>query len=285
MLVMKYEGLKTEYPVEFSIINDHIVQVLGKVPTKTNGFTLSRFDKEDNWDYKDYTTVYKTLEDGLQFSNDGSVYTPTITFTASGGGSLEGESVQVVSNYNELVIPTPVPSENYEFVSWIPEIPTEGNITESATYDAVFSYVPTLEEIKNQRIIELNNTQQSVIQSGVNVTLTDGTVETFTLTDHDQTSLIGLQVQVAQGLEQIPWHTSDHSDPCKYYSNADMSKIVEAAMQYVTFHVTYFRDLRIWVNALTTKEEVLALNYGDRIPEKYQSEVLKDLYKSMAATK
>lgn len=285
MLLMKYKGLKTEYSVDFSTVNDHILQVLGKVPAKTNGFTLSRLGKEDNWDYEDYRTVYRVLDNGLQFSNDGSVYTPTITFTASGGGSLEGESVQAVSNYNELVIPTPVPSENYEFVSWIPEIPTEGNITESATYNAVFSYVPTLDEIKNQRIIELNNTQQSVIQSGVNVTLTDGTVETFTLTDHDQTSLIGLQVQVAQGSEQIPWHTSDHSDPCKYYSNEDMSKIVGAAMQYVTFHVTYFRDLRIWVNDLTTKEEVLALNYGDHIPEKYQSEVLKDLYKSMTATK
>ena len=103
-------------------------------------------------------------------------------------------------------------------------------------------YVPTLEEVKASKVAEMNATQQSVIQQGIDVTLTDGTVEHFTLTDHDQTSLMGLQTQVAQGAEQIPWHTSDTTEHCKYYSNADMLLIVTAAMQYVTFHVTYFRD-------------------------------------------
>ena len=83
-------------------------------------------------------------------------------------------------------------------------------------------YVPTLEEVKASKVSEMNAAQQSVIQSGIDVTLTDGTVEHFTLTDHDQTNLMGLQTQVAQGVENIPWHTSDTTEHCKYYSNADM---------------------------------------------------------------
>ena len=142
-------------------------------------------------------------------------------------------------------------------------------------------YVPTLEEVKASKVAEMNATQQSVIQHGIDVTLTDGTVEHFTLTDHDQTSLMGLQTQVAQGAEQIPWHTSDTTEHCKYYSNADMLLIVTAAMQYVTFHVTYFRDLRIYINALEDKESVEAVTYGVYIPVEYQSEVLKDLYAAM----
>lgn len=142
-------------------------------------------------------------------------------------------------------------------------------------------YVPTLEEVKASKVAEMNATQQSVIQQGIDVTLTDGTVEHFTLTDHDQTSLMGLQTQVAQGAEQIPWHTSDTTEHCKYYSNADMLLIVTAAMQYVTFHVTYFRDLRIYINALEDKESVGAVAYGVYIPVEYQSEVLKDLYAAM----
>ena len=142
-------------------------------------------------------------------------------------------------------------------------------------------YVPTLEEVKASKVAEMNATQQSVIQQGIDVTLTDGTVEHFTLTDHDQTSLMGLQTQVAQGAEQIPWHTSDTTEHCKYYSNADMLLIVTAAMQYVTFHVTYFRDLRIYINALEDKESVEAVAYGVYIPVEYQSEVLKDLYAAM----
>ena len=142
-------------------------------------------------------------------------------------------------------------------------------------------YVPTLEEVKASKVAEMNATQQSVIQQGIDVTLTDGTVEHFTLTEHDQTSLMGLQTQVAQGAEQIPWHTSDTTEHCKYYSNADMLLIVTAAMQYVTFHVTYFRDLRIYINAMDDKESVEAVTYGIVIPEEYRSEVLKDLYAAM----
>ena len=142
-------------------------------------------------------------------------------------------------------------------------------------------YVPTLEEVKESKVSEMNTDQQAVIQSGIDVTLTDGTIEHFTLTDHDQTSLMGLQTQVAQGAESIPWHTSDATEHCKYYSNADMLLIVTAAMQYVTFHVTYFRDLRIYINSMESVESVDAVTYGIIIPEEYRSEVLKDLYAAM----
>lgn len=123
----------------------------------------------------------------------------------------------------------------------------------------------------------MNAEQQKVIQNGINVTLTDGTIEHFTLTSQDQTSLMGLQSQVAQGLDNIPWHTSDQTEHCKYYSNADMALIVTAAMQYVTWHVTYFRDLRIYIRSLDEKEIINNIYYGISIPEEYQSQPLKDM--------
>lgn len=143
-------------------------------------------------------------------------------------------------------------------------------------------YVPTLEELKAKKIAEMNSAQQSVIQNGVNVTLSDGTVEHFTLTDHDQTSLTGLQTQVVAGVEQIPWHTSDNTEHCKYYANADMAIITQTALQYVSYHVTYFRDLRIYINTLENKEDVEAVYYGIAIPEEYQSEPLKDMLAQQA---
>lgn len=141
---------------------------------------------------------------------------------------------------------------------------------------------PTLEEVIEQKVVEMNNAQQNAISAGVNVTLSDGTVEHFTLTDHDQTSLIGLQTQVDAGVESIPWHTSDQTEHCKYYSNTDMALITQAALQYTTYHVTYFRDLRIYIRSLTEKEEVEAIYYGVAIPEEYQSEPLKNMLALMA---
>lgn len=75
MLKLKYIGSKTEYNVEFSKVSAHVVQILGELPFKNKGFNLSRIEKKDAWDYSEYTTLYREIEGGLQFSNDGSVYT------------------------------------------------------------------------------------------------------------------------------------------------------------------------------------------------------------------
>lgn len=137
--------------------------------------------------------------------------------------------------------------------------------------------VSTLEEVQEAKVAEMNATQQAIIQEGIDVKLTDGSVEHFTLSDHDQTSLMGLQSQVATGEEQIPWHTSDEAEHCKFYSNEDMDLITSAAMACVTWHVTYFRDLRIYIRSLHTNEEVEAVTYGMDIPEEFQSEPLKSM--------
>lgn len=141
---------------------------------------------------------------------------------------------------------------------------------------------PTLEELQEAKVQEMNAVQQATIQSGVNVTLTDGTLEHFTLTEHDQTSLVGLQSQVAAGEEAIPWHTSDEMEHCKFYSNTDMQLIVSAAMAWVTWHVTYFRDLRIYIRSLENKEAVTVVSYGMELPEAYQSEPLKVMIAAQA---
>ena len=228
MLNMNYINSTEKYAVNFKTITSNIVEIKGDFPIQTDGIQISRDKKQDDiWDYSDYTTIYREIEGGVQFSNDGSVY-------------VEPE-------------PTPEPEP----------------------------YVPTLEEVQESKVIEMNAVQQRIIAQGIDVTLTDGTVEHFTLTEHDQTSLMGLQVQVAQGAELIPWHTSNQSEHCKFYSNEDMALITMAAMSYVTWHVTYFRDLRIYIRSLTTKEEVEAVAYGMDIPTEYQSDPLK----AMIATK
>lgn len=123
--------------------------------------------------------------------------------------------------------------------------------------------------------------QQQIITAGIDVTLTDGTTDHFDLTDRDQIRLMGLQEQVKSGIERISWHTSDEDEHCKFYSNADMAMIAEKAMAYVTWHVTYFRDLRIYIRSLETKEAVADVEYGMDIPVEYQSNPLK----AMIATK
>ena len=230
MLNMNYINSTIKYAVNFKTITSNIIEIKGDFPIQTDGIQISREKKPDDvWDDSEYTTIYREIEGGIQFSNDGSVY----------------------------IEPEPIPE---------PE-----------------PYVPTLEEVQETKVTEMNIAQQSIIQQGIEVTLTDGTTEHFTLTEHDQTSLMGLQAQVAQGAEQIPWHTSNQSEHCKFYSNADMALITTAAMSCVTWHVTYFRDLRIYIRSLQTKEEVESVVYGMDIPAEYRSEPLKAMIAGMGA--
>lgn len=138
-------------------------------------------------------------------------------------------------------------------------------------------YEPTLEEVRESKVAEMESVQASTIQQGVDVELSNGSTEHFTLTANDQISLMGLQIQIAQGVEQIPWHTSDQEEHCKYYSNTDMALIVAKAMEFVTYHVTYLRDLRIYIRSLQEKEDVETVFYGMTIPEEYRSQPLIDL--------
>ena len=74
MLNMKYIKEQTVYEVDFSKVSEHVVQVKGDVPIKTKGFSLSRDEADDGWDYRNFKTVYRKIEGGIQFSDDGSVY-------------------------------------------------------------------------------------------------------------------------------------------------------------------------------------------------------------------
>lgn len=265
------------------IIDDHTVEVSG-CNQNLSGFQLFTDADFMFGDYSKYKYDYEEPNLGdkvYRYTNDNHKWQKpiyTTTFATNGGGTLIGSTTQTVEDYEDLMIPTVTPNENYVFDGWNPTIPSSGYIDSNKTFVAMFTYIEPLESVKQRKVNEMNQVQQSVIENGVDITLTDGTTEHFTLTEHDQTSLLGLITQVSLGIEQIPWHTSDHDDPCKYYSNADMNIITTKAMAFVTYHVTYFRDLRIYINkGLDTKEEVEAIEYGILIPDEYKSDVLKDL--------
>ena len=138
-------------------------------------------------------------------------------------------------------------------------------------------YVPTLEEVQEQKVSEMNAAQQQIVAYGCEVELTDGTKERFTLTTNDQLSLNALSVKTLEGMQIVPWHPADESVHCKFYSEEDMKKITDACMNWVAYHVTYFRDLRIYIRSLQDKDAINAIQYGDDIPVEYQSTVLQSM--------
>lgn len=56
-------------------INDNVVQVSGDIPIQEYGFMLSEEGETFDEDYSRYRTIYRKVEGGGQFSNNGNVYT------------------------------------------------------------------------------------------------------------------------------------------------------------------------------------------------------------------
>lgn len=286
MLDLKYINDSAIYQVEFSKISENVCQIKGDIPIKTNGFTLSRMGESDDWSYEAYNTVYREIEGGVQFSNNGSVYVEPkkkVTFISGTGGKLTGSTEQEVYEYSELIVPSVEVEENYQFNGWLPEIPESGIVEKDMVFTAELEYIPTLEEVKSQKIQEMNERQQEIIQNGIEVQLSDGTTGQFSLGLYDQLSLGQLRSNAEKGTEKIPWHEDEEGKKCKWYCAVDMLLITSKAEAFLTYHITYFRDLRDYIKSMGDKESVNSVEYGVYIPSEYQSEVLRDLYSAQNA--
>ena len=136
----------------------------------------------------------------------------------------------------------------------------------------------TLEEIKAAKKQEIGQACDKIIYDGMDVTLTDGSTEHFSLTDHDQLNLFGKQVQLAAGTDQLEYHSDGQA--CRYYSAKDMQLITSAAMAYVSYHTTYCNAVNMWIAGCETTDEIQQIYYGADVPETYQSDVLKAYLKA-----
>lgn len=141
----------------------------------------------------------------------------------------------------------------------------------------------TIDYVKTSKIAEMNRLCNKVIESGIDVALSDGKVYHFSLTTQDQLNLITLQSMIAAGETSIPYHAD--GELCRYYSVNDISKVMNAATAYTTFHVTYFNSLKVYISALEDITSISEVQYGMEIPVEYQSDILKALYVSMSGDK
>lgn len=137
-------------------------------------------------------------------------------------------------------------------------------------------YMPTQEELltyaRASKKAEVSAACEQIIRKGITVKLSDGAVEHFSLTDHDQINLFGKQAQLAAGAEKLEYHAD--GQPCRYYSAEDMQMIIQAATFHVSYHTTYCNALNIWIAECQTADEVGTISYGADVPEEYRSEVL-----------
>lgn len=75
MIKIKFLDQDTLYPVSFTQDSAHVCTTIGEgIPQDTCGFQTFRMNGQPLGDRSDFTTIYRILDNGIQWSNDGSVW-------------------------------------------------------------------------------------------------------------------------------------------------------------------------------------------------------------------
>lgn len=127
-------------------------------------------------------------------------------------------------------------------------------------------YVPTLDDIKSQKINELSFVCSQLITEGVSIDV-DGTMEQFSYKDEDQVNIkeiFDLAVQT-----NVPMYYHSDGNSCKLYTVDQIIALYIAIATNKMHHQTYFNQLKLYILAQKNEEEVKDINYGDELTGEY----------------
>lgn len=99
--------------------------------------------------------------------------------------------------------------------------------------------------------------------------------EHYSLSAYDQLNIATLSSLIANGKTEVLYHAD--GKPVEYYSAQRFKLLAEIAAHHISYHTTYYNTLKAYVNSLENEKDILAIQYGDEIPEEYQTAILKNL--------
>lgn len=143
----------------------------------------------------------------------------------------------------------------------------------------------SIEEAKAEKISELSEACNALIEAGVDVTFgTDTEHFSYKLANGDQTNIDNLVVFArTTGMPQ-PYHC-DGGD-CRMYSVEEIFKIYMTLLSNKTVQTTYFNQLKQYItNEFKTDSDVefvTAIKYGDPLTGKYESKYIDIIKESTA---
>ena len=130
----------------------------------------------------------------------------------------------------------------------------------------------TLAEYKQYRRKELSEATTAAIYAGDQVTLLDGTVETFSFDNNDQKNLIALSSIAMMDPEfELSWHSNGHL--CRMYSGYDIINIYQTLFMKLIYETTVCNALNGLIHSANTKEEVDQYYHGCELPADIQNHV------------
>lgn len=135
-----------------------------------------------------------------------------------------------------------------------PEIPPE----------TMPDYIADLRAVK---IEALSDACESTIYAGTTIKLSDGSEQYFTYDSHDQSNIFEMYDAVKNGATRYIYQAQDGS--CMVYSKQDVVTIYGALAGLKTQTITYYHQLKDYIEALQTAEEINAVTWGQELTGEY----------------
>lgn len=120
--------------------------------------------------------------------------------------------------------------------------------------------------VKEAKIAELLVMNDQAIDNGTTVTLSTGE-ENFTYTLADQSNISEMFMAVIMGATEYSYHQNGES--CRMFNAGDIMTLYGTLSMYKTGLLTYFNQLKNYVGALTSVEDIQAVTYGQELTGEY----------------
>ena len=105
MIKIKINASDEIREVTFSRRSEHVIELGGITDAPTTGFTTWRMDGVTQLgDFSDYTPVYRTLDNAVQLSDDGSVYVEPEVPEPGEPQPTQEERIKALEDQNETLL-------------------------------------------------------------------------------------------------------------------------------------------------------------------------------------
>lgn len=137
-----------------------------------------------------------------------------------------------------------------------------------------------LADTRRVALRKLSNQCKNKIISGFSVVLSDDKVYNFKLTTEDQLNLMSIEGQLNAGAETFIYHATDL--PCRVFSRDEMTKVINAFRQHITYHTTYFNVAKQYINSLIDIGKINEFAYGNDLSAYVNDSAIKQILKNGA---
>ena len=125
----------------------------------------------------------------------------------------------------------------------------------------------TLEELRADKEAELSAACNAAIVAGLDIQLPGGTTEHFDYSERDQINIKEMFDAVLMGATMYPYQSD--TGRCRTYTAEEIVTIYPTLAGNKTSQLTYYHQLKDYIDTLDTAEEIEAVTYGQPLTNEY----------------